>query len=227
MVEDSMGTAKRGAGTSAEKPKRKLRSKAEINRLLLGAAREEFKRYGFAGATTAAIARNARVTETQLFRHFPSKADLFRAAVFEPLNGHLLEFLQREPGDTLSDRRGQAQHYIGELQKFLGEHSKLMLSLVMTQMFADGAVDGIDRIDTLEAYFQQGASLFRQRLDATSDVDPDLMVRVSFAALMGCVLFKDVVCPPGRTADVAVQKAILDFMLDGIMLNAADCGRII
>lgn len=214
-----MAIAKREPDPGPDKPKRKLRSKVEINKLLLSAAREEFKRCGFAGATTAAIARKARVTETQLFRHFPSKAELFRAAVFEPLNGHLQDFMRREPVTATGDHRALAQNYIDELQQFLREHSKLMLSLVMAQMFTDGAVEGIDPVDTLEAYFAQGASLFRSHLDEGSDVDPDLMVRVSFAALMGCVLFKDVVCPPGEASEDAVHKTIADFMLDGIMLN--------
>jgi hypothetical protein len=50
--------------------KRTRRSRDDLlNRIGL-AARDEFKRSGFAGATTAAIARNADVTEAQLFRVF-------------------------------------------------------------------------------------------------------------------------------------------------------------
>src|SRR5215831_2266036 len=84
--------AVRPAGT-----KRAKRSSAEVMERLLTAAREEFRRRGFAGATTAAIARNAAVTEAQLFRYFESKSDLFREAVFEPLDKHFSEFNARYP----------------------------------------------------------------------------------------------------------------------------------
>src|SRR5215831_20773880 len=77
--------------------KRTKRSRAEVMERLLAGAREEFRRRGFAGATTAAIARNAAVTEAQLFRYFESKADLFREAVFEPLDKHFSEFNARYP----------------------------------------------------------------------------------------------------------------------------------
>ncbi len=63
---------------------------------IIRAAADEFKASGFTGATTAAIARNAEVTEAQLFRYFASKAELFRESVFKPLNQHFLDFFHSE-----------------------------------------------------------------------------------------------------------------------------------
>jgi AcrR family transcriptional regulator len=46
---------------------------------ILAAARELFAAHGFKGTTTAAIARQARVNEALIFRHFPAKRDLYAA----------------------------------------------------------------------------------------------------------------------------------------------------
>src|SRR5262249_27607945 len=45
---------------------------------ILKAAERLFAESGFADTPTAAIAREAGVTEKTLFKHFPTKADLFR-----------------------------------------------------------------------------------------------------------------------------------------------------
>ena len=88
------------AAVLAEQKKR--RSTEENMDRILRAAADEFKASGFSGATTASIARRADVTQTQLFRYFASKADLYREAVFKPLNQHFLEFLARSLSDATS-----------------------------------------------------------------------------------------------------------------------------
>ena len=214
-----MAERKRPAGKAA--PKRKIRSKKMINSLLVAAAREEFGRCGYMGATTAAIARKADVTETQLFRHFPSKADLFRAAVFEPLAEHFEQFNLRHPIPTGADAgdRELAHLYVGELQELLDEHSKLLLSLVVAQIFQTGDLKHFDPVDSLEEYFTVGAKLMSHRLDKASGVEPELLARVSFAGLMGCVLFKDWFIPPGLGSEKQVNSAVVKFMLEGIAMG--------
>ena len=86
-------TAKRAVAARAEKSspakraspaKRKRRSPEELKDRIIAAAGVEFRRGGYAKATTAAIAHRAKVTETQIFRYFDSKANLFREAIFKP-----------------------------------------------------------------------------------------------------------------------------------------------
>lgn len=212
--------------------RKKRRSSEEIMEKLVGAAREEFKRCGFAGATTAAIARNAEVTEAQLFRYFESKADLFREAVFEPLNKHFSEFNARYPTAAAREEsiRDRAQLYITELQQFLDEHSKLLLSLVVSQLFTSGGLQGaggqgargqgVEEIESLRHYFDRGAAMMSSRVEKNPKVDPKLLVRVSFAAVLGCVMFKDWIFPAGLASDDDIGTAIIDFVLDGISVNA-------
>src|SRR5580693_7467039 len=96
--------------------RRKRRSTEENMDRIIRAAADEFKASGFTGATTAVIARNAEVTEAQLFRYFASKAELFRESVFKPLNRHFLHFLSTQLSDAAeAETRGEkSRRYIGE-----------------------------------------------------------------------------------------------------------------
>jgi AcrR family transcriptional regulator len=125
--------AKASARVAAgEQPRRKRRSSEEVADRILDAAAEEFEIAGFAGATTAGIARRAEVTEAQIFRFFGSKQELFRAAIFKPLNRHFMEFHaanRAEPGDMQSMRE-TARRYICELQDFMEQHSRMFMSRI-------------------------------------------------------------------------------------------------
>lgn len=207
----------------ARTERRKRRSQEELHALILQAARETFKQQGFGGATTAAIAARAEVTEAQLFRYFPSKAALYREAVFTPLNEHLTRFMARQAGDfeKTDTLRDKARDYTVELQDFLDEQGKMLLSLLVAQAYAPSQSPGVDEIAGLEAYFDRGAALHAGRLDSPSPIDPRLMVRVSFAAVLGCVLFKDWLIPETLADDETVREAITAFVLDGVLENPA------
>jgi AcrR family transcriptional regulator len=194
----------------------------EVRDLLLRGASDEFKACGYSGATTAAIARRAGVTEAQLFRHFGSKSELFREAVFLPLNAHFTDFHARQLADAgnSGDMRGKAHAYINELQEFIGEHAKMLMSLVVAQTYAPGSTQTVGEIDSLRAYFDRGAAMMTSRLGDTSKVDPQLMVRVSFAAVLANVMFKDWLFPEGLASERDIGTAIVDFVIDGINANS-------
>lgn len=202
--------------------RRTRRSQEEIMDLLLSAAADEFKRFGYSGATTAAIARAAGVTEAQLFRYFPSKADLFRAAIFKPLDRHFVDFQSRQftTADASQDHRAKARSYITELQQFIGDFSPMLMSLIVAQAYASHSVQGVGAIDGLEDYFERGAAMMSSRMDAEPRVDPRLMVRVSFGAVLANVMFKDWLFPEGLATDEEISAAIIDFVIDGIRANS-------
>jgi len=211
------------AATVLAEQKKRRSTQENMNRILRVAA-DEFKACGFAGATTATIARKADVTETQLFRYFTSKTELFREAVFKPLNQHFLDFRSRSLTDaTQAEARADtARRYITELQQFLGEHSQMLMSLVVAQTYAPGSTDGVNEIDSVRAYFERGAAMMTNRMaDAAPRVDPKLMVRVSFAAVLACVLFREWLFPPGMAGDEEIVAAINDFVMDGINANSS------
>ncbi|MGF1661799.1 MAG: TetR/AcrR family transcriptional regulator [Kineosporiaceae bacterium] len=69
----------------------------DTRRRLLDAAVEVVARVGYARATTRAIAEAAGVAEGTIYRHFPHKQHLFRAAVMER-NRPVLEWMSGLPG---------------------------------------------------------------------------------------------------------------------------------
>ena len=63
---------------------RTRRSTAEVQRLILEAATAVFSRKGYDSTTTDDIAAEAGVARSVMFRHYATKADLFRAAQLQP-----------------------------------------------------------------------------------------------------------------------------------------------
>ncbi len=182
-----MTSSHRAARTS-----RPRRSASAVREALLLAAESEFKRSGYTGATTASIARRAKTTEAQLFRYFPTKSALFRAAVQDSLNAHLVAFTDRVvsdgPGPVPTER--QAVKYIEELQRFILEHERMFVSLVTTEAYRPDNLEGVDGVDALHAYFDRGAAMMRMRTGDSVKLAPELMVRVSFAAVLACTIFR-------------------------------------
>jgi AcrR family transcriptional regulator len=202
--------------------KRKRRSADDVMNRLIRAAAEEFKRCGFAGTTTAGIARKAEVTEAQLFRYFGSKSNLFRETIFKPIEQHLRTFINEHVQDfgEVATARERTSRYTTELQRFISKHSQMLTSLVVAQTYESGNAHGVSEIDSLATYFDRGASLMRQRLKGTATVDPKLLVRVTFASVLGCIMFKNWVFPPGLAGDEEITTAINNFIMDGLSSNS-------
>ena len=66
---------------SAGQPPNRRLPRAERREQILGAATEAFARGGFAGTVLEDIAAEAGITRVILYRHFDSKADLYRAVL--------------------------------------------------------------------------------------------------------------------------------------------------
>jgi AcrR family transcriptional regulator len=213
----------KNSATKTELPvvRKQRRAPGEIRERILRGAGEEFKTSGYAGATTLNIARRAEVTEAQLFRYFGSKSILFREAVFEPLVQHFDAFDARHKVSAAGggNIRENARLYIGELQQFIGEHSKLLMSLVVAQTYAPFTMPGVSEIDSLQSYFARGAAMMEKTTKGKVKVAPRLMVRVSFAAVLSCILFKDWMFPVGLASEEEVSEAIIDFVIDGITVD--------
>src|SRR3546814_165382 len=132
---------------------RTRRSAQDLRERIVQAATQEFKRRGYAGTTTATIARKADVTEAQLFRYFGSKSKLFGETVFKPLNQHFLQFIEQHMPDGAAHdgRRERTQLYTSELQHFISRNSEVMISLVVAQYYDTGAAPGVGKVKTAEA----------------------------------------------------------------------------
>jgi AcrR family transcriptional regulator len=205
--------------TRSRVPKRKRRSANDLLNRIVRAAGEEFKRCGYAGTTTAAIARRADVTEAQLFRYFGSKSTLFRETVFKPIDQHLMSFVNahmRVDAVKTVSRLKMSRRYTSELQQFIRNNSKMLTSLVVAQTYQMGTAHGVGKIDSLGTYFEHGASMMTKRLKTKPKIDPKLLVRLAFVAVLAAVMFKDWIFPPGLASDEDIEAAINDFILAGI-----------
>lgn len=209
-------TAKRKAPVPASP--RKRRSSEDILNRIVRAASEEFKRYGLAGATTAAIARKAEVTEAQLFRYFGSKSNLFRETVFKPLDQLLSDFIDRH---LRSDSRAPLQvmadldSYVGEFQEFITEHAAMLTSLVVAQIYDHGNAQGVGEINSLQNFFERGSAELTITLGDDAQVDPRLLVRLSFITVLSAILFRGWIFPSELASDREIRKAINHFIMHG------------
>jgi AcrR family transcriptional regulator len=199
---------------------RPRRSTQEIIERLMEAACEEFEHNGYAGTTTAAIAQKAGVAEWLIFNHFGSKAKLFHDSIFKPLNQQFLDFCATRPADTEDARHETVRKYILELQRFIARHSKMLMSLLFAQMYECDKVEGLSQVDGLHEYFSRAATMAMNRLTGKPKVDPKLMGRFSFATILACVIFKDLLFPAGLATEDEISAAMTDFIMYGTRANA-------
>lgn len=138
------------AGDTPHDARTARRPRGEARRLLLAAARDRFARRDYRGTTTREIAETAGVSEYLLFRHFGSKAGLFREALVVPFTEFLEGF-----GDTWgavvpeqTDEEQLARQFVGQLYDVLVEHRGLLVTLVAADELSEGdaAAAGIPEI---------------------------------------------------------------------------------
>jgi AcrR family transcriptional regulator len=94
--------------TAPEYASRRRLTADERRARILDAARTEFARAGYHGASTASIAKAAGCSEPMLYKHFVGKHALF-VAVLEHVSGIIEEGFDRvlnAPGDLLDNLRG-------------------------------------------------------------------------------------------------------------------------
>ncbi|OBK86871.1 TetR/AcrR family transcriptional regulator [Mycolicibacter sinensis] len=125
-----------GAGRSTVAVRR---PRGEPRRLLLDAARDLFARQDYRSTTTREIAQAAGVTEPLLFRHFGSKATLFREALVAPFIGFVEEFghtwQSLDPEQTSEEEL--ARHFVGRLYDVFVGHQGLLLTLMASDSLTD------------------------------------------------------------------------------------------
>ena len=186
------------------------------------AASEEFGSNGYSRARTADIARKAGVSENLLFRHFGSKANLFNAAVFLPIEQHFAEFSERNAGSRESEDREQlSRKYIAEVQDFIRDHADAIRLLIMSQSFEAGEVKGIDKLSGLHRYFENTSQIVRERIDGEPKLDLKLVACISFATIMACELFADWLFPEGWGSEEDIHRTVAEFVLSGFNASLA------
>lgn len=113
------------------------RSRSENRELLLASARELFRANGYAQTTTKQITEHAGVVESTLFRHFGSKAEIFKATVVEPCTQVFqtwAEGIRDEPAAAL---HGSLDDFVASLARLVLANRDVLLSLVVADYQGD------------------------------------------------------------------------------------------
>ena len=85
--------------------------------------------------------------------------------------------------------------------------------------YVDNPNGSVGDIAGLRDYFAMGTRIMEGRVGTDLPVDAALMVRVSFAAVLANVMFKDWLFPKGMATDAAIRDAVIEFVIDGIRAN--------
>ena len=148
---------------------------------LLAAAVEVLEAGGYGAASVAAIAERAGLATGTLYRHFPSKADLF-VEVFRAVADQELEEMHRAAG-TPQTVGEQLDAVVATFAARALSRPRLAWALVYEPL--DPAVDA-ERLSYRREYVRVMAAFVRARVDAGElpDQDPD----TTSAALVGAIV---------------------------------------
>src|SRR5262249_31152889 len=145
----------------------------------------------------------ARVDAPTLYRHFPSKADLFEAATLgslkDFLENHFTYWRASPPG--VGDPEALARHFVVGFFEALEAHRESFRILLTSS--ADASLLG-DLARSISAKFREGLVTLREvvvdeaHAHGWSLASPDAVIGASTGMVLSMVLFDDWVFPEGR-----------------------------
>jgi AcrR family transcriptional regulator len=175
----------------------------EVRALLLSAAEKEFARKGYVHATTDDIAAAAGVTRSVMYRHFPSKSDLFREAVLTPFLGFLRDY--RAVWEGQLDERWPAERVMRAMVSLLYDsmrsHRDAVIGLVSAQsaLQPDVAAE-VDRL--FDEFFADMLVIGTDTATPVGwipiDEDLELSVRMVLAMVTAAAVLDPIFLPKGR-----------------------------
>lgn len=196
------------------------RPRGEARRLLLDAARELFGRQDYRRTTTREIAEAAGVSEYLLFRHFGSKAGLFREALVLPFTTFVESFGRTwqsvVPENT--DEEELSRQFVGQLYDVLLDNRGLLLTLVASDALSEEELDEAGIADIRKAFKVLGQiSAEGMQLRGMHSRQPDLPAHSTVAMIVGMVALRSTFFgsrPPSREAivDELVQATLHGFL---------------
>ena len=123
-----------------QQPRRKRLSAEARRRLIVDAARDVFLENGEAGARLRDIAERAGITEAYLYRYFTSKAELYHAAVFEPVERIVDEF-EAKLDELMATNGVTGADLVGRLNELMLEFMVAAVPYLGVALFSDLAVE--------------------------------------------------------------------------------------
>lgn len=206
---------KRGAPAGASR-----RPRGAPRGLLLDAARARFARQDYRSTTTREIAQAAGVTEHLLFRHFGSKAALFREALVLPFTTFVDEFGRTwqsvVPEET--DEKELARHFVGQLYDVFVEHRGLLLTLMASEALSEeekadaGIAEVRQAIRALGQISAEGMHLRGLRSD-----HPDLPAHSTVAMIAGMAALRSAYFGARPPSQEVIVEELVQAILHGFL----------
>ena len=196
------------------------RPRGEPRRLLLDAARELFARRDYRSTTTREIAEAAGVSEYLLFRHFGSKAGLFREALVLPFTSFVEEFGRTwqsvVPEETNEEEL--ARHFVEQLYDVVAEHRGLLLTLVASEAFSEAEIAdaGIGDIGRALAVLSQ-ISAEGMHLRGMRSSQSDLPAHSTVAMIVGMVALRSTFFGAAQPSREAIVEELVQAILHGFL----------
>lgn len=205
------------------------RNSAQVREAALAAAGAVFAERGYAGARTREIAERAGLTEKTLFRHFPSKVELFRAAVFEPFRkvaeAFLAEFERR--AQLHLDPETLAYDYVSNLYRFLRDNRANILTLLAAYAH-DPEVFGARRpgslaqmLDELMVAVEQGVA---ER--GRSGVRARPVVRLTFGMVLSAAVTNPLLLGEDEDDERELIGDLVDYVVAGVLYREPRRGNV-
>lgn len=174
----------RTQAAKAPRRPRRVRLKAEHRReLILAAARGVFQRGGFAAARTREIADAAGITESLIYQHFPSKEQLFNAAVIEPLEHWIANDAHVGPALSVEKSAENQFKLLSEAGALFAQELHRVAPLLGVALFADlergGDFYRTRMMPLLEAWAEHVRRSFAPGT-AGAQIDSKLLARAAF-----------------------------------------------
>lgn len=196
------------------------RPRGEAKRLLLGAARKLFAHKDYRSTTTRDIADEAGVTEYLLFRHFGSKAGLFREALVLPFTGFVDDFGRKwqsiVPEDTVEE--DLARQFVGDLYDLFVEHRGLVLTLMASDNLPEDEAVAAGIADIRRAFEVLGdISADGMRKRGMQPRQPDLRAQSTVAMIYGMVALRSTFGGAARPSRDAVVDELVQATLHGFL----------
>jgi AcrR family transcriptional regulator len=196
------------------------RPRGEARKLLLDAARDLFARRDYRSTTTREIAEAAGVAEYLLFRHFGSKAGLFREALVAPFTGFVEEFGRTWqsviPEETDEDEL--ARQFVGRLYDLLVEHYGLVLTLVAADGLAEDEAEDAGIADVRRALTLLGQiSAEGMQLRGIRSDQPFLPAHSTVATIVGMVALRSTFVGAEQPTRDAIVDELVQTILHGFL----------
>jgi len=179
-------------GASASEPAR--RSSSEVRDVILESARTLFAHKGYSDTTMRDIAEHAGLHLPAIYRKYPSKAELFEAAVLVPLYQAIAEHVrQARDWDDAAPLDQLIESWVVPLHDIISANWKLLVSLMAAESFN---LDGLGETRLLSEGLRQ---MFEGSLPHSSELiergsiagrDPQAAAIVMMGMLIGTTIVR-------------------------------------